>query len=388
MSRQSKDYTGRFQAAPTPKKARRWVPAVLLVILVLARIAATGVKGLSLYDYYVGGDNILIYGNVRGVDFGDRLNSQDGEKAIQVIENEDAVPTGDEDYVIRLDNGKTLIYQGHTYTLNENLVTVLFMGIDRTLNDGELSDTEQRGQADVLLLIGIDTTTGKSTILNISRETYTQVDVYSINGTFIETRYEQIARAFGHGDGGEFSCENTRTAVSRLLYGLPISRYIALDMDGIQAANNAVGGVTLKSLFDFTGPNGKRYHKDDVLHLQGSLLDSYIRTRSLTDVDANAARMDRQVQYVKAFSRQVVSASNGSVTFSVDLFSALAPYMVTDLEIPDVTFLGSCYLDSGSEFTFRGLSGVYDLLGKNAVFYADDTDIFDAVLQIFYTQTA
>ena len=154
MSRQSKDYTGRFQAAPTPKKARRWVPAVLLVILVLARIAATGVKGLSLYDYYVGGDNILIYGNVRGVDFGDRLNSQDGEKAIQVIENEDAVPTGDEDYVIRLDNGKTLIYQGHTYTLNENLVTVLFMGIDRTLNDGELSDTEQRGQADVLLLIG------------------------------------------------------------------------------------------------------------------------------------------------------------------------------------------------------------------------------------------
>ena len=65
--------------------------------------------------------------------------------------------------------------------------------------------------------------------------------------------------------------------------------------------------------------------------------------------------------------------------------SALAPYMVTNLTVPDVTFLSSTFLNHGAAFTLRGLSGTYGVLNKTAVYYLDELDLFEAVLELFYT---
>ena len=380
-------YTGKFVRTPEPRKRRKGLLVLLILILVLTRTVATGLKVLSIADYYIGGDRTLIYGNIRRVELGDSLKTGDGSN-IPIINHGEQVPSGESDYIIQRDNGKRIEYHGHTYELNENLVTILFLGIDRHLTPQELAANEKRGQVDTLVLVGIDTLTGETKLLNISRETYAQVDVYSVNGRFIETRYEQIATAFGHADGKVLSCENTIASLSRLFYGLPISRYFALDMDGIQAANEAVGGVTVKSLLDYPMPDGSYLMREgEMIELHGLALDRYIRNRSHYSVDANSVRMERQMQYISEFSKLVVRKAKKDLSFPSDLFSSLSTYMITDLGIPDVTFLSSCYLDNGATFTFRTINGTYGTLNGSACYYLDEVDLFESVLDIFYTRT-
>ena len=371
MSLPTESAGGRYAGKHVKKSAssRRGLLALLILLLVTARLGATGLKALSVWDRYTSGSRLLIYGDVQGIDFGDSLKQGELQGLIEPQ-----------------DDGKTLIYRGHTYRLNEKLVTVLFMGIDRTLTEEERV-AGAGGQSDVLLLIGLDTETGRSTILNISRDTYAEVDEYSASGNRIGTVYEQITLAFAYGDGREKSCENTITSVQRLLYGLPISSYIALDMEGVQAANESVGGVKLKSLLTCKMPDGTEVKEGDMITLHGKNLDRYIRIRT-DDVDANAARMVRQKQFITEFSKAVVRKSSDRLTYPVDLFSALSPYMITDLELADVTFLSSCFLENGAHFNFRSVDGTYDILESNgsAVYYLDEVDLFEAVLQVFYQQ--
>ena len=376
MNRPSNErYQGRF-TAPERKSARRITGgtlALLILFLSLARLGVETLKLLTYADVFIGGGRMLIYGDVHNVDMGDSVNG------VPIV---DEVPTGTDDYILRLNDGTTIVYQGHTYELNRDLTTVLFLGIDHEIQETDVIGTG--GQSDVILLIAIDTNTGETTILNIDRNSYAQVEIYSADNKYIGTRFEQITVAYGYGNGRETSCENTVRSVSRLLFGLPISSYLAMDMNGIQSANEAVGHVTLNSLIDVTMKDGVTFKKGDPIELQGAYLDRYIRTRG-HDLEANTKRMERQKQYVSEFAKLAVAKSREDLTFPVDLFSSLAPYMVTNLDIPDVTFLSSTFLNHGATFSFRGISGTYGKLGGSTVCYLDETDLFEAVLQIFYT---
>lgn len=376
MSAQSKGrYEGRF-AAPKQKPARRLAGAALalvILLLSLSRLGAEAFKLLSYADVLIGGGKMLIYGNVESVDIGEAVNG------VPVF---NAVPEHPpEDYILRLDDGTTIVYKGHTYQLNPNLVTVLFLGIDHEVQETDVIGTG--GQSDVLLLVGLDTKTGEATVLNISRDTYAQVDVYSIHNQFIETVNQQITMAYGYGNGKDTSCENAKRSVERLIYGLPISRYISLDMDGILAANETVGRVSLHSLIDVHMPDGSDVKAGDYIELAGRNLDRYIRTRG-QELDANTRRMERQQQYVTEFVKKSVARTREQLSFPVDLFSTLAPYMATNLEISDVTFLSSAFINHGAHFSFRSVTGSYGKLYGSSVFYPDETDLFEAVLQVFY----
>ena len=260
---------------------------------------------------------------------------------------------------------------------------MLLLGIDHNIQSEK--EVGSGGQSDVILLVGLDTTNGKTTLLNISREAYAEVDVYSRDNAYITTRMEQITLAYACGNARESSCENTLRSVSRLLYGLPISSYLAIDMYGIKEANEAVGGVTVKSLIDMTLPSGRELHRGDVIELHGHDLEWYIRTRGY-DLEGNQRRMERQKQYLTEFSKLAVAKTRDNLSFPVDLFSALSPFTVTDLDITDVAFLSSTFIAHGAEFDFRTIEGTPDKLNGSTVLYLDEIDLFEAVLQMFYVQ--
>ena len=379
MSPQTKGrYEGRF-AAPERKTARRLtggVLALVILLLCLSRLGAEAFKLLSYADVFIGGGRMLIYGDVDKVDMGDSVS--DIPVFTEVPSSE---PEGD--YILKFNDGTTIVYQGHTYELNRNLTTILFLGVD---HDIETEKTIGKGgQSDVILLIGLDTSTGEATILNIPRDAYAPVDLYSVGGYYLRTEDTQITLAYAYGDGQHTSCQNVLRSVSRKLYGLPISSYVALDMNGIEAANEAVGRVKVQSLIDTTMPGGLEVHEGDEIELYGRILDHYIRTRG-QDLEANARRMERQKQYVTEFSKLVVQKSKSSLSFPVDLFSSLAPYMVTNLDIPSVTFLSTTFLNNSAVFNFRDLKGTFDKLNGSTVCYLDEVDLFEAVLQMFYVQ--
>lgn len=378
MSRQNnRRYEGHF-TAPKPQRVRRLSGAALalvILLLSLARLGAEAFKLISYADVLVGGGRMLVYGNVQNVEMGEEING------VPIFNEVPEQPEGD--YILRLDDGSTIVYQGHTYKLNQDLVTILFLGIDHEIQETDVIGTG--GQSDAILLVGLDTRTGEATVLNISRDTYAQVDVYSIHNQYVETINQQITMAYGYGNGKETSCENAVRSVSRLLYQLPISCYLSLDMDGIEAANEAIGRVTLDSLIDVEMPDGSIVKKGDRIELAGKNLNRYIRARSW-DLDGNTKRMERQQQYITEFVRKGVTKTRQQISFPVQLFSTLAPYMATNLEISDVTFLSSTFLSHGANFSFRTVKGTYGKLFGSSVFYPDETDLFEAVLQVFYVR--
>lgn len=376
MSPRTERYQGRFAAARRPaRRLKGGLLALVILLLVLARGGTEAFKILGYADLLLSGGRMLIYGDVQKVDIGDELNG------IPVVTAVPEDPT--QEYILRLNDGTTIVYNGHSYELNRNLTSILVLGVDKTIQDTEVVGTA--GQSDVMLLVCIDTKTGATKLLNIPRDAYAQVEVYSTAGKYIETSFQQITLAFAYGNGRETSCENAMRSVSRLLYGLPIGSYLAVDMNGIQEANEAVGGVTVESLIELRCADGRTIQPGDKLELHGRDLDRYIRTRD-HDLEANRRRMERQVQYLTEFSKLVVARSKKDLSFPVELFSSLAPYTATDLDIRDVTFLSSTYLSHGAEFSLRGIDGTFGKLNGSTVCYLDEIDLFEAVLEMFYTQ--
>ena len=381
QSKPSSRYAGKFDAAAAPREPRKRLSggmrALIVLLLILVRFGAELVLTETTFQRFL--QVSKTYADINSVNLPDALHS--GDRSLIIVDGySGSIPDGN--VVLKYDDGTTVVYNGHTYRLNPNLTTILAMGIDRQITE-ETKLHGRGGQSDVLMLIGMDTKTGETNILNISREAYSQVQVYSGDGSLIRTEWLQICLAYAYGDGREKSCENAKLSVSRLLYDLEIQSYIAVDIEGILQANEAVGGVTVNSLVDVKMPDGTFVHKGDRITLHGKNAERYIRTRG-QEIDANAPRMERQKQYLTEFSKLVVQKSKSDFTYPAALFSSLSPYMVTDMEITDVTALARCYLNNNAQIHFINVSGRYDLLNGTSVCYLDEIDLFEAILQVFY----
>ena len=144
----------------------------------------------------------------------------------------------------------------------------------------------------------LDTKTGKSRLIAISRDTMTDVNVYSDLGNFIGTEKLQLCLAYTYGDGKEKSCENTVRAVSRLFYGMPVAAYAALDLDAITVLTDAVGGVEVPVTKDLTiqNPSLKEVSKESAF-----FVDSVSENQGFFSHESFSSRSD--VSWNPAFSR-------------------------------------------------------------------------------------
>lgn len=140
----------------------------------------------------------------------------------------------------------TIEWNGKRYTYNNNLINILFLGIDHA-NDIDTSYMPgDAGQADCIMLLSLDKETKEGRILQINRNTMTQIDTYDSTGSAFGTVNAQLATQYAYCIGGSRSCWATEKTVKKLLYNLPISGYFALSVDGIPEINDALGGVTVE----------------------------------------------------------------------------------------------------------------------------------------------
>ena len=72
-------------------------------------------------------------------------------------------------------------------------------------------------------------------MLQVSRDSMTDVDIYDANGNYYTSVRAQIATQYAYGDGKQSSCLAMEKTVSELLYDLPIAGYVSLDIAGIHA---------------------------------------------------------------------------------------------------------------------------------------------------------
>ncbi len=284
------------------------------------------------------------------------------------------------------DDENLIVYNGERYWYNEDIITLLCIGVDRQ----EFASPDdmvigENGQADADVLVIFDKNEGKISFLNISRDTMVDLDRYNIEGQYLDTVNEQLCLSYAFGNGEETSCENTALSVSRLLYGMPINAYMAIDFESIATLNDAVGGVTVPVTEDIAEkfPDAQ---VGSMVTLVGSEAVTYVRYRDTAYLDSNNTRMSRQKTYVTAFLKQALTMIQEDPTKTLDLFNSVSDSMVTSLKISDVTYFGSFFASNGfSEDNMTSVQGeVVEGEDGYAEFHADETALFETVLDLFY----
>lgn len=274
---------------------------------------------------------------------------------------------------------KTVTIGGKEYYLEPNISTLLIIGTD----DMELEQHEgyrNQALADYLALVILDNADKTCTILQIDRNTMTEIPVLGNDGKFIGTTTQQICYAHAYGDGLELSCENTVDTVSQLLCGVPIENYLSLTMGSIPALNDAVGGVTVTIEDDFTGVDDTLI-KGETVHLMGEHAYNFVHARMQMIDDANTSRMRRQAAYVTALAEVLREKTETDDSFVVDLYGAVADYLVTDCELDTLAELS----ESLADYTLEGfISPEGENVKKELIeFYPDEQKLQQLVIDLF-----
>lgn len=349
--------SGRKQKAPRKKKGP--LIAVLIIFGILVLLLATAV---GAYFY---------------------LNKK-GEAQLKKNQSIASITAPEE--ASSEDDGKMIVYNGAKYKYNEDNINILFMGIDRDMQDTGEKVIGENGQADVLIWAALDSKTGHLSLINISRDAMVDVNKYNVEDKYLGTDKMQLCLAYSYGDGKEKSCENTLQSVSRLMYGMPVNAYVAIDYSAIAPLNDAIGGVTVNVLEDLT-QSDSALKAGETVTLHGEQAQTYVRSRNTEVLDSNNQRMERQKQYIDAFLQQTISQTKKNLTLPVTLYNDVSDYMVTNISASEVTHLATLMIQNGvSGGDILTVPGEVTQGDVYAEFNPDDKELYKLILSVFYKE--
>ena len=275
-------------------------------------------------------------------------------------------------------------YNGKTYVARTGLTPILLIGVDRGENAVEQWGYQQGGQADFLLLIVVDSSEKKVRMLQIDRDTITDVETLGVLGNVIGTRKLQIALSHSYGKTPQDNCNYTIQTVSNLLQGEPLDLYFSLNMASIAKFNDLLGGVTVTMQEDHTLIN-PAFTKGATLHLMGQDAYDYVHSRKYVDDGTNVSRMARQRNYMLAAKDTLLSRLKES-GFVDTLFDTLGSDLVTNVSRGRL-------INEAAKASQYEVEEITQMIGERRIgvdgymeFYADEQFLIDWVLSVFYRE--
>ena len=277
-------------------------------------------------------------------------------------------------------DGQYIYYNGEKYRYKNDIINMLFIGVDENNGKGASGEIGDNGQSDVIALGAIDSKSNKVTLINVPRDIMTDVKVYSTAGGYSGTEKMQIALSYAYGDGGDTSCINTMSAVRTLFYNVPISSYFALQMRGIPDVNDSIGGVTVKSPSTiYTFEKGKTYH------LMGEDALLFVSKRDMDSADANLQRNERQKVYLNSFMKEFIKQTRSDFGTPIRVFNASKPYSYTNLNANRITYLATEFiLNRNMKIVTKNVPVTVKQNGDRAENYVKEKEFYDLFLSVFY----
>jgi LCP family protein required for cell wall assembly len=276
------------------------------------------------------------------------------------------------------DTGKdNVFYEGQWYELNNEIDTVLILGIDSIESHDE--SRENSSQADFLALLIMNNEEKSFKVLHINRDTVTDIPQIDKYGSKYGTYTAQLALAHTYGGHDNMKCRNTVDAVNNLLYSVDIDHYLSLTMDAIPVLNDGMGGVTLTLEEDFT-PLGENFAKGAEVTLVGDEALTFVRWRNDAPTTSNLDRMTRQRQYISALFDKYVSTD---IDNTLETMLKVNEHLVSDCTINQMSDLLETLQDYTYETTLT-LPGEAIMGSEYVEFHVDETELQKMVVELFY----
>lgn len=282
------------------------------------------------------------------------------------------------------DWGNRLTYKGKQYRRNENRHTVLFLGVDQEADeewegyeDGYEGLIGNAGRSDAILLFILDDETLTNTILSVSRDTMTDVDVYDMKGNFAYTTPIQVNMQYSYGDSPSRSLFLSKRTIDRLLYNIRIDGALSLTMDGISAIVDQLGGITLTMNKDYSYIDPS-YLEGERVKLDGAQMEHFIRYRDTSVAGSNEERMERTSWLIGAVFQDI--KDRGSRAFLEDLIESDPEYIESDCDAELLKNLTRYnILDTKYKVPGEVVEGEF-----HDEFYVDEEALQDLIVQLLY----
>lgn len=219
---------------------------------------------------------------------------------------------------------------GKKYKYSTDYETYLFMGTDGSGKEDADRDEYIGNMADFLMLVIINRKEQTYAFLQLNRDTMTEINLIGRNGKGMATADMQLCTAHWYGGTPEESCENTVKAVSRMLGGVKINGYYAINMEDIGKLNHAIGGVTVTIDSDF-GDVDPTLKKGETVTLSDEQAYNFLRYRQGIDDSENTSRMKRHRQYMQAFMAKLKEKIHDDPSIGAEIYEQMSEVAVTDM---------------------------------------------------------
>lgn len=206
--------------------------------------------------------------------------------------------------------GKTIYHDDVAYFPRQDVQTFLLLGVDKLSPVTSNMPVGSTTTAEVAILFIFDDAKAEYTVITFNPDTITDIPMIDAEGRLSETAMSQLSLAYAYGDGQQESCLNSVNTVSNLIFGAPIDWYLSVELDGIRVLNDAVGGVTVDVVDDFSQID--ETIKIGKVKLEGEQPLKFLQVRRGPKVKMSTTQLDRQKDYIKGFLKSLESSvSNG-----------------------------------------------------------------------------
>lgn len=278
---------------------------------------------------------------------------------------------------------ESITYKGKTYVYNEHLSNYLFMGID-TKGDMETAESGNAGQADAVFLTSMDRVTKEVNVISIPRDTMTEIEMFSVSRKSLGLMENHINLQYAQGDGKTESCELMKTAVSKLLGGIPVHGYCSVNMDGIPVMTEAAGNVQVVIPDNSLEEVNPEFTEGAEVTLTKDNVEQFVRYRNTGREQSALVRQDRQKIFIEAYMKKAQEQYAKDASFVTGLYESMKPYMVTNI--------GNDLFVKLLSAAQEGKSSVHTLPGKGAQgeyfdeYRVDEEALQEMIISVFYRE--
>lgn len=278
---------------------------------------------------------------------------------------------------------ESITYKGKTYVYNDHLSNYLFMGID-TKGDMETAESGNAGQADAVFLVSVDRVTKEMQVISIPRDTMTEIEMFSVSRKSLGLMENHINLQYAQGDGKTESCELMKTAVSKLLGGIPVHGYCSVNMDGIPVMTESAGNVQVVIPDNSLEEVNPEFTEGAEVTLTKDNVEQFVRYRNTGREQSALVRQDRQKIFIEAYMKKAQEQYAKDASFVTGLYESMKPYMVTNI--------GNDLFVKLLSAAQEGKSSVHTLPGKGAQgeyfdeYRVDEEALQEMIISVFYRE--
>ena len=276
-------------------------------------------------------------------------------------------------------------YEGRKYRYNDRITTIVYAGVDSTDALSVNSKYTLAPRADSISVIVLDEYHRRMSIIALSRDTMTDIHKYTLDGLDRGLFTDHLGYAYAYGEGGRVSGMNLCQAISDLFCKIPIRSYIVTNSASIPVIADIVGPVEVTVPNDDIADLG--FVQGETAVIDGSNLETFIRSRDTEEDLSNVGRMERQRAYIEAATGKLTSY------LTTDSSAAWDKMMQAEKNV-STNITRSSYLNLTKKLknVQFGNENYYTLEGRNVVgssydeFYPDPEQLQKLVVDLFYIE--